>query len=407
MKKILLITLAVVLIIVGGIWFYLFIFGAPASSQEFFADLGFGSSIQPTQFDPNNFQNDVLVEDVTTGIDETKALNLLTIRPVAGAVVVGTSTDHQVVRYMERGTGQIREIDLASNNERLLSDIVVAQTTQATWSHDGTQVVVESGNTTNKQVQLLSWQKDTGVSDISEQGQFISTELAPDAYDFAFSDDTKNLYYLRTDAKGSFGYSYSLTTHKPTVIFSLPFIAPNVEWTDVPLIFNRPDEKQDGYAYRLVKGDLQSAGPGGESLVAKAFYNTGSVLSSVIEGSLRGIYSGNKKFDVAIPAIPEKCVSGSNESKKIFCAYPIEQTGNLPTDWYKGVTKLQDYLWTIDVDENSPNRGTASVISDFTSESGQIIDAVAMDIDETFTRLIFRDKYSHALWMYDTNISKN
>ncbi len=407
MKKILLITLAIVLTIVGGIWLYLFLFGAPTSSQEFFADLGFGSATAPTEFTNDFVRDDFEPVDIQTGVDTKKALNLLTLRPVAGAVIVGTSTDTQTVRYVERGTGVIYEIDIAANNEISLSDNAIAQATMATWSNDGNSVVIESGNSTNKQVQLLSWHKNTNASGTSEQGQFISFDLAPDSYNFSFSEDGKNLYYLRSDNDGSFGYSYALATNKPTLTFSLPFIAPAVEWTDTPLVYNRAGEKQTGYAYRLVGGELESAGGGGESLVAKAFYDKGSVLSSVTDSGLRGIYIGNNNFDVAIPAIPEKCVTGAKNSPKIFCAYPITQTGNLPTDWYKGTTKLQDYLWSINLDESSPDRGTAVLVSDLTSESGQVIDVIGMSTDYTHSRLLFRDKYTHALWMYDTNLKGN
>ena len=404
MKKILLITLAIVLILVGGIWLYLLLFGAPESSQEFFADLGFGSATAPTEFTNDSVPNDFAPVALETGIDTKKALNLLTLRPVAGAVIVGTSTDKQTVRYVERGTGQIYEIDLAANKETLLSDTTFAQATKATWSNNGTSVVIESGSPTSEQVQLLTWEKDSNASSTNQEGQFTASEIAPDAYAFAFSNDNKNLYYLRSDRDGSLGYSYSLATNKPTLTFSLPFIAPAVEWTKIPLVYNRPGEKQAGYAYRLVSGELESAGAGGEALVAKAFYDKGGVLSKVVDGLLRGAYVGSDNFDLAIPAIPEKCVSGTTDEQKMYCSYPIEQSGNLPTDWYKGTAKLQDYLWSIDLAESSPSRGTALLISDLTNESGQNIDATDMSTDYTHTRLLFRDKYTHSLWMYDTTL---
>jgi len=405
MKKILLITLAVVLILVGGIWFYLFLFGAPESSQEFFADLGFGSATTPTEFTTDFTSENFEPATIQTGLDAKKALNLLTLRPVAGAVIVGTSTEHQTVRYVERGTGQIYEIDLRANQETLLSDTAIAQATKATWSDSGQLVVIESGQSTNKQVQLLAWQETADADNANIQGQFISTELAPDAYDFDFSGDDKNLFYLRSDYDGSLGYSYSLANNKATLIFSIPFIAPAVEWSNEPLVYNRPGERQTGYAYRLEGGELVPAGTGREALIAKAVYDEGVLLSGVNNGSLRGSYVGAENFDVAIPAIPEKCVMGNPDILAIFCTYPIEPTGNLPTDWYKGTVKLQDYLWRIDLDETSANRGTAALVSDLKSESGQIIDAIGIDIDYTFSRLIFRDKYTHSLWLYDTNLA--
>ena len=402
MKKILLITLAVVLILVGGIWLYLFIFGAPESSQELFADLGFGSSPAPTEFTNDFIREDFPIEEVETGIDSNNSLNLLTLRPVAGATIVGTSTDKQVVRYVERGTGQIYEIDLANNNETLLSDAAIAQATQATWSNNGNLVVIESGNSTNPQVQLLTWHENT-ASGTNTQGQFIATDIAPDAFGFAFSEDNKNLFYLRTDGDGSLGYSYPVATNKPTVTFTLPFISPAVEWGSRPLIYNRPGEQQTGYAYRLVGGELESAGKGGEALVAKAFYNDGAILSTVHDGLLKGTYySDSDTFEVALAALPEKCASGSNESYQMFCAYPFEQSGDLPTNWYKGTVNLQDYLWSIDIDPTSPNRGVASLVSDFTSEAGVTIDVIDMSTDYTKTRLLFTDKHTNALWMYDT-----
>lgn len=398
MKKLLLIILAVVLILVGGIWVYLMLFGAPESSDDFFTDLGFGTSETPPTFDvtpePVNDFNPTSVQK--TAIDSNSALNLVTVRPTAGAIIIGTTTINQKVRYVEKGSGIIHEINLRTNSDEILDPTGTENTHTATWSNDGRFVVLETGLGDLINNHLLEW-----VETASSSG-FESTELPPDARQFGFSSDGNTLYYIRTDNAGSLAYRYDVNTKDASVWFSVPFIAANFEWSgDVPIVYNRPGEGFDGFAYFVKNGSLVSAGPGGEALVAKKVSDSSLMITSMQNGILQTSYHDQDIPFISTPSLtpvlPEKCATTYTGTTTLYCAFPSTQSGYLPTDWYKGIVVLQDNLWRVDYES-----GLTSQISNLSNESGQVIDVVNMVTDYTGTQLLFNDKSTGALWLYDT-----
>ena len=120
MNRKVLIGIGVVLIfIVLGVWVYLMIYGVPKNSDDVFANLGFGSGPIDDSLPPP------ITEEPTPTILDTEtpdpeALRQLTVRPVAGATIFADG-DTQYIRYAERGTGHVYEINIASGNESRIS----------------------------------------------------------------------------------------------------------------------------------------------------------------------------------------------------------------------------------------------------------------------------------------------
>lgn len=397
MKKTLIIILAVVLILVGGVWVYLMMFGAPESGDELFADLGFSGTNATNEFERPVEQEQPFVSN-ETAIDDTQALNLLTLGPVAGAVIVGTTTDMQSVRYVNRTNGFIAEIDLTNNSETNLLTTSRGPVKDAVWSPDGAYVVINSGTTVDEQTELLVWKEGNA----SSAPGFSVRSLPTDAYNFGFNEDSTELYYLRTDAEGSLAYVYDLATLESRVWFSLPFIAPAVAWNDTPLIYNRPGEGYTGYAYRYVNNQLQTVGFGSTELVATLMDDQFELLTSKLPDGQLVSYLGDTVdlYTVEFIALPEKCDSHLNEgSATVYCGAPQSTTNGLPTSWYKGQTTLVDDIWSFTIGVGNGNK-----LADLQALSGQAIDVIDMSVDYTGTRLLFRDKTTNALWFYDTAV---
>lgn len=393
MKKTLLIVLAITLILVGGIWIYLLMFGAPESSEDFFADLGFGSSEVAPAFDPNSTNGGEVEEEiVTTDIDPTFALNLLSLRHVAAGVIVGSTTNNQTVRYVEKGVGHIYEINLATNDEKRLPGGTFSEVHTATWSKNGRYVVLEGGDDVSSRVVLLDY--GTSSEAVTE------TTLPPDASEFGFSENSNTLYYLRKDAQGSIAYKYDIRGAERSVWFSLPFLAVSVDWSDTPLIFNKPGEQFDSYAYRIEGGELNRVGEGGRHLVAVGVGES-TILSHADSGQLVGTYisEAGEEVPLAIPAVPEKCAVSTAASTTIYCAYPIAAPADVPIGWYKGELSLEDNIWQV-----SKENGTASLIANLSKLANQNIDVTNLSLDETASRLLFKDKTTSYLWLYDTTV---
>lgn len=389
MKKTIIIILAVVLILVGGIWLYLLLFGTPDSSDDIFANLGFGDNdpvvvTPPTPLPP---AEPVVVEPVITNY----ALRLLTTRPVAGAIIIGTSTANQKVRFVEQGVGHIYEIDLNnSDSESQLINKTKSKVSNAFWSDDGEHVVLLVEGNINRSVTLINLNNpDTEI------------ELPPDAENIAFLDDNETLHYTRTDNEGTLGYSYSLSNESSLVIFSTPFTSMSVLWGEEPIVYNRPSEFHPGYVYKIdSNGSLDPQTTGGVGLTA---FRTESHLAvnRLVDGKYKGyvVERENPDSQSAIAVMPEKCAAAQDGSSA-WCGYPFGRiNGQLPNDWYKGKITLNDSLWLVNL-----NFGEAVFVANLSEISQLNIDITQMQSDFTRSRLTFIDKATRNLWFYDSKI---
>jgi hypothetical protein len=75
---------------------------------------------------------------------------------------------------------------------------------------------------------------------------------------------------------------------------------------------------------------------------------------------------------------------------------PTTLTGTLPDDWYQGAVATSDRLWQVDLQSR-----VATQVVDLQTVGAGAIDAVSLDIDRSSDVLIFTDRTTGYLWMYD------
>lgn len=387
MKKLIISILVITLILVGTIWGYLFLFGAPDSTSDFFADLGLGGverEFEPTETTGEFAGNTDIPEESTND-----ALRLLSARPVADFTVLGTSTAESRVRIVEQGTGHIFDIDITTGKESQITNTTHQGINSAKLSKDGTKVVLQAVRSNSPTATLIT------LSDSSSPAK----DLPPDIKEVGFSDDGKELYYIRTDAKGSLAYEYTIATGESKVIFSVPFIAPAVLWGDEVIVYNRPGEGYPGYAYTLSSeksGELERLTVGGVGLTAARIGSNVFVNKQLSDGSYSGFLVKTGEEDVSLGRIilQEKCTS-SGYDPIIYCAAPRGSNRNMPFSWYKGETSLEDELWLVNVASSS-----SKVLGEL-STSQRSIDVIKMDASPEKDIFIFVDKNTNTLWSFN------
>jgi len=87
---------------------------------------------------------------------------------------------------------------------------------------------------------------------------------------------------------------------------------------------------------------------------------------------------------------------GDASGQSVYCGVPTNLSGNLPDDWYQGVTVFTDRLWRIDLNEH-----VATLVLDPVQIGKVSVDAVNLTVDPNEDMLIFMDKHSGALYAYD------
>lgn len=382
MKKSVLITIGILIILlIIGIWVYLFMFGAPKNSAEVFARFGVGSDAE-TPVLPENTNVDV---GAVSNEGAPQALKQLTTRPVAGAGFVDGG-----IRYVEQGTGHIYAIDLTTGAETLLSGTTIPGTRSAVFSPNGSHVALTMNDAgTDK---TLAGKVVTG-------GQFSGIALPKGASNIAFGNATGTLQFTMRAVTGSTGYSYNIERDASTQIFAIPLQDIHVLWGNPVYVYTTPTAKQTGYIYTLLENELVYVTEGEPGLMGFAT-SDGLVVNRNTDSEILS-YAINSKGEKNIQPftyIPEKCTSGESY---VYCAIPkyAIDPSTFPDDWYMGTIALEDTLWKVDI-----VKGSAVQLVDFTAESGRSIDVSHIGADADGTRIYFTNKNDNTLWMFDTSL---
>jgi hypothetical protein len=391
-KKSLLITAGIILIlIILGVWGYLLLFGSPKGSSEVFANLGFGSPTEIT-FDTNSPDDSPQSTDDQADVSE-KALRQLTLKPVAGFGFLGT--DSTKVRYVERGVGHIFEIDLITGNETRVSATTIPLVTEAIFSPSGDSVALMT---------QVGYERNLYVGEInrgSDQTEF--TELNGSAFDPHFENDTSMKVALNTEA-GTDGYRFDLTDESLTKLFSLPLGDVRMIWHNQDVFtYPKPSNKLQGALYKVSQNRLA---PITESVYSFSGDTNGQkIIYSNIESNQYNSYvkeiDSDETFVLPSLFIPEKCSRLRPDGESVWCANDVAGTYSADSidAWYKGSLNYNDYLWRIDLDDQS-----STLYSDMQGESGRQIDVSGLLTDNFDEKLLFKNKIDNTLWLYDSTI---
>ena len=381
MKKTIIISVAIILIlIVGGVWAYLFTYGTPQSTSEVFTKFGIGGEELVSTVTPETTRIDV--GETETGTPQK--LRQLTTRPVAGAVIVGDT-----LSYVEQGTGHLYTINLTNGTETLSRGTTIPQTIDALFSPNGTYVAITTyaGDSTKVIVESL------GTSGSSSE----SFSLPSDASQISFVNNSTLAYAIHS-TEGTVGYTYDLQKRGTGTQFNIPLRDVRILWGTPTYVYTTPTKKQQGHLYTADLKGLHYVTQGGFALMGTRS-SDGVVVTRSVSDTLSSIALNSKtgkETSLTVEVLSEKCVPHPQKREHIFCAVPRSTEGNdFPDAWYQGKVSLNDILWDIDT-----TTGTAVVLSNFLSESGREIDVRQIGVDTLGDYLYFINKNDNSLWLF-------
>jgi hypothetical protein len=386
LKKILISIGVLVAILALGIWIYLMIYGAPNAAKEVFSNFGIGDSNE-TSFTPsqNTSDND---RDGTGRLTSNVALQKLTDRSVAGMIFTDSA-----VRYAERGTGHIFEIQPGNTGEQQMSITTKPRVTDAFFSPAGNRVV------------LLSESDAPFVGTITRndngEGIIDGSTLPYNAREMAFTESGDIVQFLIGHDEGSTGYSYNLLNDAQSIEFDIPLRDIRVIWVeDRTYVYTTPTATQLGSIYNITNGTLEYMLPSALGLSAKNMGESLLVTNSTAGEPGSILFNESIITDMPLGFLPEKCVENPNATTSIYCAAPLKYpNADYPDDWYKGVISLSDALWEIDLTTKNAYLLTAPE-----SEYGTRIDVSSIIVNASGTQILFLNKMDDSLWLFDTTI---
>ncbi len=383
MKKSLIILGALLIVVVLVVWGYLMVFGAPQSTADIFTSFGIRGE---TQTDSYNTPPPDTISPVTDNEVSVSALRQVVVGiEVVGAVFVG-----DVLRFVERGTGHIYDLNIVSGEVKKVSGTTIPKTSSAVFSKNGSRVAIthEDGGA------FL-----TTIGTIDGGGVLLNmVGLQPNSVEVVFISDSV-VRYLETLADGTVGVELNLDTEKKTKLFTTPLKQLRLAVASTTTYaYTTPSSKLLGFVY-TVDGGLHYVSNGGFGLLPVP-YGEGVVLSTLTEnGVFTSSVVGAQNTPLPISLFPEKCVGNpKTNTLTLYCSAPaLALSGDYPDMWYKGLVSLKDSFWEVD-----PGTNQSFLLSDMFFEGGREIDvsSIGVSVDGSFVYMI--NKNDNSLWLYDT-----
>ena len=386
MNRALFITIAIVIIIlVFVVWLFLFINGAPANTREVFADLGIvGQTERPAE---------VVVDEVSGRSNATilslneNGLEQITTSPVAGFGLASTS-DGTILRYIERGTGYIFEINTRSSAQTQVTPSTIANAVEAYFAPDLSSVVVVTELEAKRQVSVLELPA-------TSESEAVRSNLGTDIENIEYLTPTQ-IAFTRNSYIETVGYTYDLETKVTAEHFRLPVSDAVVVTTENNNVFTHPKVTSlfTGALYEVTGGGVVPASQSAFGLTA--FIDGGIGIVSYVDGRTYRSYRLPSYTLQPILMLAEKCAATLTPDV-VVCGAPNSETASTYVEnWYKGLHTFNDYLWRVNTSSQE-----AALLSIPTEHIGRQIDVINMTAAPSEDKFFFQNKIDATLWLFN------
>lgn len=332
---------------------------------------------------------------------KTKLLKL-TDTPTAGFIVFekGSST---IIRYAEKGTGHIQEINTSNLEKKRISNTTIPKIHEAIFSDKGEQVLFRYLKEDSDIIQTYSG-KILPKATSSDEGIIIGSFLDEDIKQIAISPDRLKIFTLSNYGNSSIGTISFFDGSKKSQVFQSSFTEWLPQWAGNELISlnTKPSYSVFGFDYSittknssLVKvvggkyGLTTLISPDGNRVLFSENTEYGIPLSVLIKKT-------KTSYSFGLATLSEKCVWHQNNIDT-YCAVPesIPRTaGGYPDSWYQGLINFSDTIWKIDTES-----GATDQVINLREVSREQIDATVMQINQSGDKLVFINKLDNSLWL--------
>lgn len=336
-------------------------------------------------------------------------LQQLTSTSIAGALATSTTLPNTtvrntVVRYIDRASGNMFEIDPTSLVEKRITISTLPGIQEVFWHKDGERLLLRY-LTDNDIIKSFGAHivEDTEENLYALEGNFLADDIAL----ISTSPSMEQLLYITPVNNVAVGIISDFNGGNSKVIFSSPFSEWIAEWIneDTIALTTKASAKTTGYLYfvDINKGTFEKVLGNVQGLTTTVSPGTEIVLyaegeSNIIITRTLNTVTHEKKV-LSISTLPEKCVWSKTRPYIMYCAIPSLILGNdYPDVWYKGLVSFSDNIWEVDVKQDESRLLVSPV-----DTARQEIDVVNPFIGPNEEFLFFTNKKDSTLWSLRLN----
>lgn len=433
----LIIAVLILLAIAGGVYWYIFFYGpgnniqTPTNNNGTnggfipLGDLG-GNGGQTT----NNTNNNSNIDENPTSsstpvvIEKIPALRLLSENPIGG-YGASTTASTTIVRWVDRGRGNIMEARSDTEEIITLSNTVLPKIYESIWNRN-TNAFIGSLLSSNNDIPTIVYAKlnsqasstlsktnptsTTTESDLTKLTPYFlrGKNLPTNTLNYAVSPKGDRLFMFIKESDQGVGYISNFDGTSVTKIFTQPVTQVNVDWPEenTIAITTKSSAKQHGFLYfvnpktgiwKKIIGPVYGLSTK-VSKDAKFVLISGSTNNQDIFTNIYSVGT-TTPLDVSIKTLADKCAWGNFYKELVYCAIPSQPvSGIYPDDWHKGIITSYDKIWQINI-KNSDIRQVSSLIS----QANKLINVFNLSTDPRDDFLFFMNKDDLSFWSLDLN----
>lgn len=339
-----------------------------------------------------------LVTVPTSGMTEVSRVNITT-SVVDGKVVSISSTSYKL-RYADKTTGNIFDIDPKTAVSTRITNTTIPNTHESIFTLGGEGVVYRY---TNTEGEIETYSAKLGSTNQDNTRLISGVYLPKNIISLTVSPDKSTLFYIYPSGNETVGIKSDVDNKNLVQIFSSGFSEWLVSWIN-PRNINMTTKASGyatGYSYTLDPITKSFTKTIGNTTGLTVNTNMDGIHSLISEGGLNKLslflYSTTDRTSISLglSTAPEKCV-WSKKSLISYCFVPKYISGTMPDDWYQGVASWSDAVWKIDATNN-----LSTLEIDASLYSGTQIDAINPLLSYDETELYFINRYDDTVWVLD------
>jgi hypothetical protein len=433
------IAVLILLALAGGTYWYIFFYGpgngTPVTNNTNGTTGGFvplnapnnntnqttnNNTNNSNNTNPDNNQNSSSTPVVT---EKVPALRLLSANPIGG-YGASTTASTTIVRWVDRGRGNIMEARGDTEEIFTLSNTILPRVYISVWNKNTTAFIGSLLSSNNDiptvvyaklNIQASSTQqKNTSTTTVDTEPMKVTPyflrgkNLPQNIITYAVSPKGDKLFMLIKESGQGAGYISNFDGTSVTKIFIQPLTQVNVEWPEenTIAITTNGSSNQAGFLYfvnpktgiwKKIIGPVFGISTK-VSRDAKFVLVSGSTNSQSIVTNIYPIGT-TTPIDAFIKTLADKCVWGNYYKELVYCATPSQPiSGIYPDDWYKGTVTSYDKIWQINVKNNDIRQ-----VSSLLGQTNKLINVFNMSVDPRDDFLFFMNKDDLSLWSLNLN----
>jgi hypothetical protein len=442
------IVIILILAILGGFAYFFFYANKPApkgnsngstvSVQNNFSPFGSSGASNGGQGSSINGTN-----STSTIVNNGQVYQYPRVREIwptpIGGFIASTTASSTFVRFVDRGTGYIYDMNMASVTPVNISNTTVPLVYESYWNSNGMsgifRYIKEGGDdvtnfyvqlrstattTKNGQLSIINNQVGTSTATTSIPVQPVQQVLSQAPYELrgtyfpgniistAVSPKGNQLFTIENVGGNGVGFISNFDGSSSKKIFSTPLTEVNAFWPTAStlMLATKAGANAWGYLYGIdaktgymseVLGNLYGLSilpnPMAQLIIYSDLSSSGKLVTSLYNTKT------SSSQDLPFVTLVDKCVWSKLNPVNLFCAVPVSApSGTYPDDWYKGAASTIDQIIEVDTDT-----GNVHNVSSLSQDAKTSIDAEQLVLDSSERFLYFINKKDLSLWSVDLN----